>query len=80
MCGGLSTLTDSNAGLHIFKKKVGYEARPVYRAFALHPLLRPLANRFTLWSLNTALRLKPEDRHLKKAGNALACMLGDVRL
>ncbi len=79
VCGGLSSIhADSNAGLHIFKKKVGYEARPVHRAFVLHPLLRPLANRLTLWGVNTALRLKPEDQCLMKARGILASILGDT--
>src|SRR5262249_2031216 len=33
----------NNAGLHGFKTKVGFEARPVHRAFVLQPLLRPFA-------------------------------------
>lgn len=77
--GGSSSIqADSNAGLHIFKKRVGYDARPVHRAFVLHPLLHPLANRLTHWGVNTALRLKPEDHHLKKARGILANVLGDV--
>lgn len=47
---GVSSIqAESNeAGLHTFKTKVGFEAKPVYRAFVLHPLLRPFANRLTL--------------------------------
>jgi hypothetical protein len=72
---------DSNAeGLHRYKKKVGFEARPVHRAFVPHPLLRPLANRLTLWGVNTALRFMPADLRLKKASGVLASMLGDTRL
>jgi hypothetical protein len=77
---GLSSIqAESNAmGLHRFKTKVGFEARPVHRAFVAHPLLRPLVNRATLWTVNAALRLRPADRRLKKAGGVLACMLGDT--
>lgn len=72
---------DSNAaGLHRYKKKVGFEARPVHRAFVPHPLLRPLANRLTLWGVNRALRFMPGDLRLKKASGVLASMLGDTRL
>ena len=74
---GLSSIqAESNrTGLHTFKTKVGFEARPVHRAFALHPLLRPFANRLTLWGVNTALRFMPRDRHLKKAGGVLTYIL-----
>jgi hypothetical protein len=80
VCGGLSSIqAESNAaGLHIFKRKVGYEARPVHRAFVAHPLLRPFVNPLTLWGVNTALRWRPGDRRLKKAGGVLASMLGDT--
>jgi hypothetical protein len=74
---GLSSIQakSNRDGLHVFKTKVGFEARPVHRAFVLHPLLRPLANRITLWGMNTALRFRSRDRHLKKAGGALAAIL-----
>ncbi len=77
---GLSSIqAESNAaGLHRFKLKVGFEARPVYRAFVPHPLLRPFANRLTLWGINTILWYRPGDRRLKKAGGVLACILGDT--
>src|SRR5207248_93458 len=75
---GLSSIqVESNAaGLHRFKMQVGFEARPVHRAFVAHPLLRPFVNLVTLWGVNSALRLRPTDRRLKKAGGVLACMLG----
>jgi len=79
---GLSSIqAESNAtGLHRFKMKVGFEARPVHRAFVPHPLLRLFVNRLTLWGVNTALRSRPGDRRLKKAGGVLACMLGDTSM
>ncbi|MFL5626077.1 MAG: hypothetical protein ACJ788_10845 [Ktedonobacteraceae bacterium] len=79
---GLSSIqAESNAaGLHRFKLKVGFEARPVHRAFMPHPLLRPFVNRLTLWSVNAALQFRPRDRRLKKAGGMLACMLGDISM
>jgi hypothetical protein len=79
---GMSSLQAERnaAGLHRFKTKVGFEARPVHRVFVPHPLLRPFANRLTLWGINTALRFRPEDRHMKKAAGALACMFGDTRM
>lgn len=77
---GLSSIqAESNtAGLHRFKMKVGFEARPVHRAFVAHPLLRPFVNQLTLWSVDSALRFRPGDRRLKKAGGVLASMLGDT--
>ncbi len=75
---GLSSIqAESNrAGLHAFKTKVGFEARPVHRAFAVHPLLRPFANRLTLWGVNTALRFRPADRRLRKGRGVLASIVG----
>ncbi len=77
---GLSSIqAESNtAGLHRFKMKVGFEARPVHRAFVAHPLLRPFVNQLTLWIVDSALRFRSGDRRLKKAGGALASMLGDT--
>jgi hypothetical protein len=79
---GLSSIqAGSNAaGLHRFKTKAGFEARPLHRAFVLHPLLRPFANRLTLQSVNTLLRFRPGDRRLRKVGGMLACMLGDTHM
>jgi hypothetical protein len=75
--GSSSIQSESNRdGLHAFKTKVGFEARPVHRAFVLHPFLRPLVNRLTLFGVNTALRLRPGDLRLKRLGGTLACMLG----
>jgi hypothetical protein len=76
---GLSSIqVESNeAGLHAFKTKVGFEAQPVRRVFVVHPLLRPFVNRLMLWGVNTVLRFRPGERHFKKAGGILACMLGE---
>jgi hypothetical protein len=79
---GLSSIQadTSAAGLHRFKRKVGFDASRVHRAFVLHPSIRPFANRMTLtaahWTVNGALRIRQRDRHLKKLGGVLACMLG----
>jgi hypothetical protein len=79
---GVSSLqaVSNMEGLHLFKKKVGFEARPVRRAFVLHPLLRPFANRLMQWSINTMLRFSPENRRLKKTEGVLASMLGERRM
>jgi hypothetical protein len=70
----------SAAGLHRFKRKLGFEAIPVHRAFVVHPALRPLANRVTLNAahtlVNRILRFRPREPRLKKLGGVLACMLG----
>jgi hypothetical protein len=79
---GLSSIqANSNAaGLHRFKLKVGFDARPVHRAFVLHPLVRPFANRATLsaahWAVNSVLRRRPRHGRLKRFAGMLACMLG----
>lgn len=79
---GLSSIQarSNAAGLHRFKRKVGFRAIPVHRAFVLHPSLRPFSNRLTLsaahGAVNAALGLRPRDRRLKKLGGVLACMLG----
>ena len=80
VCGGLSSIQAEQTGLHIFKTKVGYKARPVHRAFVFHPLLRPFVNHLALWSLRTALRIWPGNLSLKRAGGMLAYMLGDTHL
>ncbi len=48
---GLSSIQEVNrtATLDSFKKKVGFEARPVHRDLQFHPLLRPLVNPLTYW-------------------------------
>jgi hypothetical protein len=70
---GLSSIQSGShkAGLHAFKTKVGFEAQPVHRAFSLHPLLRPFANRLTLWGVNTALWFTPGDLRLKRVAGIL---------
>lgn len=79
---GLSSVqAESNiAGLHRFKTKVGFEARPVHRAFVFHPLLRPFANGLTLWGVNTALRFRPGASRLRIARGVLASTLGDTSM
>ena len=79
---GLSSVqAKSNAaGLHRFKMKVGFEARPVHRAFVPHPLLRPFVNKLTLWGVNAALQFWPRNLGLKIAGGVLASMLGDTHM
>jgi hypothetical protein len=79
---GLSSIqAESNAvGLHAFKTKMGFEARPVHRAFVLHPVLAPFANRLGRVGLGVLLRFWPHQRRLKKAEGVLASVLGDARL
>jgi hypothetical protein len=78
---GLSSIQakSNGAGLHVFKTKVGFEAKPVHRVFEVHPLLQPFVNAATLWTVKKALCLVPRDRRLKKAEGILACMLGENR-
>jgi hypothetical protein len=83
---GVSSLAEASnaAGLHQFKTEVGFEARPVHRAFVLHPLLRPLANRLTLrlalQGVNTAAHCAPANRLLRKTSGMLSSVLGDTHM
>jgi hypothetical protein len=83
-CGvsaGLSSiqLDSTEKGLHVFKTKAGFEARAIHRVFVLHPLLRPLANQITLWSMNKALQLTPANRGLLKAIGVVNYLLSEKR-
>jgi len=79
---GVSSIQASSnaAGLHRFKLKVGFDARPVHRAFVLHPAIRPFATRATMtaahWAVNGMLRVRPRNGALKRFDGMLACMLG----
>jgi hypothetical protein len=79
---GLSSIQapSNEVGLHEFKTRVGFEALPVHRAFRLHPLLHPLANRLTRWGVNSVLRVSPGNRRLKKVDGVLAALSGEHRL
>lgn len=70
---GLSSIQgESNkAGLHVFKTKVGFEAKRVHRAFIVHPFLRPFVGRAMFGSIKFLLRLLPRHRILKKAEGML---------
>ena len=74
---GMSSIQEENGktGLHAYKTKVGFEARPAHRIFVFHPLLHPFVNRLSLRIMNTALRIMPGDRRLKKAAGVLAKMI-----
>jgi hypothetical protein len=74
---GLSSIQaqSGEAGLHAYKLKVGFEAVPVHRAFALNPLLQPLANRLTLQTLRFLLKMRPGATQLKKASGALSALI-----
>lgn len=78
---GTSSIQESSqeSGLHDYKVRIGFEAKPIHRAFELHPLLRPFANSVTHWSLKAALRLKPGDRKLLKAIGVFKCLLSAKR-
>jgi len=75
---GLSSIQEVNrtTTLDYFKKKVGFEGRPVYRAFLFHPLLRPLVNPLTYWIMRGCSKLCPHSRTLRKAAGMLAASLG----
>ena len=74
---GLSSVQDLNqsGGLHAYKKKVGFEAKPVHRAFILHPLVRPFANRLALKGANAIKHVFPRNRLVKKASGMLSLLV-----
>lgn len=74
---GLSSIQEDadKPGLHAFKQKIGFEATPVHRAFMLHPLFRPFANRLVLRGFQTALKVYPEAPWLRKASGILTTLL-----
>ncbi len=75
---GLSSIQeiDRTASLDYFKKKVGFESRPVHRAFAFSPLVRPFINPLIDWAVRTCLKFYPQSRVLRKASGVLASSLG----
>jgi hypothetical protein len=75
---GLSSIqaVNNDAGLHEFKTKLGFEAKPVHRAFATHPLLRPFVNGLTQQGVRAMLTLVPGNRVLKKCDGVLSTLLG----
>jgi hypothetical protein len=79
---GVSSIqaTSNAAGLHRFKRKIGFDTSPVHRAFVLHPSLRPLASRGAVraahYAVNAALRVRPRNVGLKKLEGVLTCILG----
>lgn len=82
VCYGSSSIQESSqkSGLHAYKTRIGFEAKPVHRAFIVHPILRPLVNKITLWSLRTALRFNPADRRLLKAIGVVNYILSSHRI
>lgn len=74
---GLSSvqLSDGESGLHTFKTKVGFEAKPVHRAFVPHPFLRPLINHAGLRGISGLLQLYPHNRRLLKIQGMVTNML-----
>lgn len=74
---GLSSIQDAHQaeGLHNYKKKVGFDAQPVHRAFVLHPLLRPFANPLMLRGARMVAKVLPQNRLLKKASGMLVTLL-----
>jgi hypothetical protein len=84
ICGGVSAglssiqLDAAEKGLHIFKTKAGFEARAVHRVFVLHPFLRPLANRISLWLMKKVLQFRPDNRGLLKAVGVMSYLLSQT--
>jgi len=79
---GLSTVqhNTNEHGLHYFKKRMHFEARPVYRAFVVHPFLHPFVNQLTLRGMGISLRLFSRSRPLRKAHGMMTTILNETRL
>ena len=79
---GLSSIQEETKAqsLHAFKKKVGFECHPVHRAFVLHPLLQPLANPMSLWTLRACTRLFPGSDVVSRAAGVISTCLGNSHL
>jgi hypothetical protein len=81
VCYGLSSIEPgcTSSGLHRFKVKVGFEAKPVHRVFVLRRGLRSFASRLTLrsalFTIDAAIRIRPRNRRLKKLGGRLGAIL-----
>jgi len=65
----------NESGLHAFKTKVGFEAKPVHRVFLPHPFIRPFVGRVGRWGLRRLLRFSPRNRRLLKAQGMISHML-----
>ena len=76
---GISSLqaTDNILSLHKFKLRMGYEALRRRRAFAVHPLLRPLvANRPASWMWDLLVRLRPGSGKFSKVAGMARMLTG----
>lgn len=79
---GLSSIQarSNAAGLHRFKRKVGFDTIRVHRAFVPHPTIRRFTNALTLtaahMTVKAALRFRQRDRRLQKIDGMLASMRG----
>ena len=75
--GSSSIQTESNEiGLHAFKTKIGFEAKPVHRVFLIHPILRPFTSNLMRLGISMALRFRPDNRLLKKTEGVLQIIGG----
>jgi hypothetical protein len=75
---GLSSIQAANneAGLHEFKTKLGFVAKPVHRVFATHSLVEPFVNSVTHQGVRAMLSLVPGNRVLKKCDGVMSTILG----
>jgi hypothetical protein len=76
---GISSIQTGRAweGLHSFKERVGFDAVAVRRTLILHPLIRPLVNRFSFAGLRGLTRIAPGNPFLRKGLGAMARLLGE---
>lgn len=79
---GVSSIQEESNSetLHVFKTKVGFEARRVHRVFELHPFLRPFQTGMTLRLARMLLWLRPGNRLLKKIVGVLNNLVSEKRL
>ncbi len=75
---GLSSIQHGQnwKGLHSFKKHVGFNAIPVRRVFAIHPLLKPLINQFSYRILSGIGGYLPKNPLIRKGIGTFEKLLG----
>src|SRR5690606_13048033 len=62
-------------GLHGFKDRAGFEAKPIHRIFLLNPKYKLLVNKVSYKGVRLLLKLFPSDRRLKKIEGVMNMVL-----
>lgn len=62
---------DAHKNIDLFKFRLGFKPRPVRQRIVLHPVLRPIANRFTCHFFSRILQYRPDNNFISKANGIL---------